>query len=60
MGQKKVEIFLAKFHKSLAQQFLEIAIKNYSRGLNKSCLILLFIIHLFDDIICKMRKKRMI
>ena len=25
LNQKKVEIFLAKFHKSLAKQFLEIA-----------------------------------
>ena len=28
MGQKKVEIFLAKFHKSLAKQFLEVAYKD--------------------------------
>jgi hypothetical protein len=27
LNQKKVEIFLAKFHKSLAKQFLEIAYK---------------------------------
>jgi hypothetical protein len=27
MGQKKVEIFLAKFRKSLAKQFLEIALR---------------------------------
>jgi hypothetical protein len=27
LNQKKVEIFLAKFRKSLAKQFLEIAIK---------------------------------
>ena len=26
LNQKKVEIFLAKFHKSLAKQFLEVAI----------------------------------
>ena len=27
LNQKKVEIFLAKFHKSLAKQFLEVAFK---------------------------------
>jgi hypothetical protein len=27
LNQKKVEIFLAKFHKSLAKQFLEVAIR---------------------------------
>ena len=27
LNQKEVEIFLAKFHKSLAKQFLEVAIK---------------------------------
>ena len=29
LNQKKVEIFLAKFHKSLAKQFLEIAYSVY-------------------------------
>ena len=28
LNQKKVEIFLAKFHKSLAKQFLEVALSN--------------------------------
>ena len=28
LNQKKVEIFLAKFHKSLAKQFLEFAFTN--------------------------------
>ena len=29
LNQKKVEIFLAKFHKSLAKQFLEVAVICY-------------------------------
>jgi len=29
LNQKKVEIFLAKFRKSLAKQFLEIAYKQF-------------------------------
>jgi hypothetical protein len=34
MGQKKVEIFSRKFHKSLAKQFLEVAfIKRKREGL---------------------------
>ena len=32
LNQKKVEIFLAKFHKSLAKQFLEVAY-TYARDL---------------------------
>ena len=28
LNQKKVEIFLAKFHKSLAKQFLEVALNS--------------------------------
>jgi hypothetical protein len=35
MGQKKVEIFSRKFHKSLAKQFLEVAIrKSYMLNTN--------------------------
>jgi len=30
LNQKKVEIFLAKFRKSLAKQFLEIAFRHFS------------------------------
>ena len=30
LNQKKVEIFLAKFHKSLAKQFLEVALNKYT------------------------------
>ena len=29
LNQKKVEIFLAKFHKSLAKQFLEVALNAF-------------------------------
>ena len=37
LNQKKVEIFLAKFRKSLAKQFLEIAIKGKEqRGKTKT------------------------
>ena len=32
LNQKKVEIFLAKFHKSLAKQFLEVANNISSNG----------------------------
>ena len=28
LNQKKVEIFLVKFHKSLAKQFIEVALNN--------------------------------
>ena len=31
-NQKKVEIFLAKFHKSLAKQFLEVAINKKAKA----------------------------
>ena len=36
LNQKKVEIFLAKFHKSLAKQFLEVAYNNMEYLLYRS------------------------
>ena len=35
LNQKKVEIFLAKFHKSLAKQFLEVAFNKKQMNMGK-------------------------
>ena len=46
LNQKKVEIFLRKFHKSLAKQFLEIAYYNTPSGverLESTCMLLIAI-----------------
>ena len=40
--QKKVEIFLAKFRKSLAKQFLEVAIKKLLVSAKKSIIVMLY------------------
>ena len=39
LNQKKVEIFSRKFHKSLAKQFLEVALKNnaFAASLKARC-----------------------
>ena len=36
MGQKKLEIFLVKFHESHAKQFLEVAINNFENMFEKT------------------------
>jgi hypothetical protein len=42
IGQKKVEIFPAKFRKSLAKQLLEVAIKKLLVSAKKSILSMLY------------------
>ena len=45
MGQKKLEIFLVKIRKSLAKQFLEIAISNLGIGdLKIACMAYMIIL----------------
>jgi hypothetical protein len=42
IGQKKVEIFSRKFHKSLAKHFLEVAIKKLLVSAKKSIIVMLY------------------
>ena len=47
LNQKKVEIFLAKFHKSLAKQFLEVAlIFDYKNNKCRNCRFFFVFLHI--------------